>query len=127
MKIQVSHIADRANPVINVRKLLSVIALMVMALTMLSACSSPDIDEVKEQYYQVDFSGVVPADSMSGGITFGDAIDGYCPGGSWDNGTSVSGDKLVEYSGGDSPDGEVNIQWVKGESGWSVWAMEIDG
>jgi hypothetical protein len=82
-----------------------------------------DVDEVKAQGYTVDFTGVNPSDS---GKTYGEFIDSYCPGGEWRQFTS-NGDRIVEYNGGDSPEGSVNIQWAKSSSGWSVWAMEING
>jgi hypothetical protein len=84
---------------------------------------SGDVDEVKAQGYTVDFTGVGPSDS---GKTYGEFIDSYCPGGEWRQFTS-NGNRIVEYNGGDSPEGSVNIQWAKSSSGWSVWAMEVNG
>jgi hypothetical protein len=109
------------------RSRLILIAVLSFALVMgLAACGGggANIDEVKAQPYSVDFSGVNPADS---GTTYGEAIGNYCPGGKWEQFTAAGGEENVEYTGGDSPEGEVNIQWVKTSSGWSVYAMEIEG
>ncbi|MDR0309108.1 MAG: hypothetical protein LBH87_04185 [Coriobacteriales bacterium] len=83
------------------------------------------IEEVKAQSYTVTSEGVVPSTS---GKSFGVVVDSYCPGGTWVEGTSpITGVMLVQYSGGTSSAGVVGIQWIKGEEGWSVYAMQIAG
>jgi hypothetical protein len=100
-------------------------AVLVLALVVaLAACGgSDDIDEVKAQPYSVDFTGVRPSDS---GATYGEFVESYCPGGKWEQ-FSSGGDSFVNYIGGDSPEGGVDIQWLKNSSGWAVYAVEING
>jgi hypothetical protein len=66
---------------------------------------------------------VGPSDS---GATYGEFVESYCPGGKWGQ-FSSGGDSFVNYTGGDSPEGGVDIQWVKNSSGWAVYAVEING
>jgi hypothetical protein len=103
------------------------IVLLLLALMIAvgaTACGNGDVDEVKAQSYSVDFTGVGPSDS---GTTFGEFIESKCPGGEWQQFTSTLGEPIVEYNDGNSPEGSVDIQWMKESSGWIVWAMEIDG
>jgi hypothetical protein len=105
-------------------KTILTLLLMLMIVIGASACGEDsDVTEVKEQAYTVDMLGVHPDD---GGTTYGDFIESYCPGGKWKSDSTAAGERIVNYTGGDAPEGEIVIQWVKGESGWSVWAVEID-
>jgi hypothetical protein len=109
-------------------KLVLTAMLMIALIMTLSACGGSggrgDIEEVKSQSYSVDLTGVGPSDN---GTTYGEFIESHCPGGTWEQFTGDGGDRIVEYDGGDSPEGSVNIQWMKQSSGWAVYAMEIEG
>jgi hypothetical protein len=103
--------------------LIVVFTVFTLAIALAGCGGGGDIGEVKSQSYSVDFTGVNPSDS---GTTYGEAIENYCPGGKWKQFTGNTGDNIVEYNGGDSPEGSTSIQWMKKSSGWSVWAMEIE-
>jgi hypothetical protein len=107
-----------------VARVLVCLILACMVLIPLAGCSSPKVEEVKAQSFEVGFAGVVPAES---GTTYGSAVERYAPGGKWSSGNSYGGQSIVNYEGGKASDGTVNIQWVEGSDGWSVWAMELDG
>jgi len=105
---------------------LLVVGLIATIASGLVACSgSSDIDAVKAQNYSVGFGVIVPTTS---GPTFGPAVENYAPGGKWSQQTTTLG-RTVNYEGGKSPQGKVTIQWynVSKDTGWSVWAMEVDG
>jgi hypothetical protein len=107
-----------------IKTVITAIALIMLCVTaMLSGCGGSDkIDEVKAQAYSVDFTGVNPSD---GGKTYGEFTENYCPGGKWEQ--FSSGNDFVNYIGGNSPEGSVDIQWTKMSSGWRVYAVEIEG
>jgi hypothetical protein len=107
-------------------KTVVVVFAALCVVTLLGACSSSEyVDAVKEQPYEVSMIGVGPADS---GTTFGAAVESYCPGGKWEQGTAADGTKLVNYTGGDAREGSMDIQWIQDNNGhWRVYAMEIDG
>jgi hypothetical protein len=87
------------------------VAVMFIGLT---GCGGSDkINEVKQES---------PVDSIR---TYGEFTERYCPGGKWEQSSDAS--DFVNYIGGDSSDGSIDIQWTKTSSGWTVYAMEVEG
>jgi hypothetical protein len=105
-------------------KWLIIVAVFVIGgLSVLGLLPDKDVDAVKAQPYKITFM-VTPSSS---GTTFGEAIASYCPGGKWSSGSISGGKTAVWYKGGKSPDGKTSIQWNKSSSGWTVYAIEVDG
>jgi hypothetical protein len=109
------------------QKVILTFSLIFIVLITMVGCSSEDIDDVKAQSYTVKGVMFLYSDS---GETYGETMDRYCPGGKWKQFTGTNYQDIVEYSGGDSPQGEVLIQWIHSTMDaveWEPWSMEIDG
>jgi hypothetical protein len=105
------------------------LVIMMTALLLMGAgagCAPDDnVKEVKAQAWSVTNINIYPEDS---GETFGATMERYCPGGSWSQFTSTSYQPVVEYSGGNSPQGKVDIQFVQlTPSNWTAWVVVLDG
>jgi len=101
-------------------RIISISLVLVIILTLLSACGSSLINDVKNSQVKSVFEDT--------GKTYGEVLDNYCANTKWRTFTS-NYLEIIEFSG-TSPNGEeVVIQWVKStDSTYDIcWAWTLDG
>ena len=102
------------------RRIVGISIVLVIILTLLSACGSSLINDVKNSQVKSVFEDT--------GKTYGEVLDSYCSNTKWRTFTS-NYLEIIEFSG-TSPNGEeVVIQWVKStDSTYDIcWAWTLDG